>query len=169
MRRNLINLLGVVGKSRREIRMRYSAHAYMARDSSKAIVAAVHLTQDGIACEDDSPTVLDGPFDGEELGELVVKAARSAGHVERHLRDRKISDWGALRASGVRSGRAFEANYILIDLHSVNDANLVLELTGHPEKDAVLRVTSRISSTAPNRMIGDLVLKTFTACSDRKV
>ena len=150
--------------------MRYWAHAYIARDSSRAIVAAVHLNQVGIGCEeDDSLSVIDGPFDVEVLGVAVLIAARSARRIQRNLRDRKMSDWGALRASGARSGREFEADYIMIDVISANEANLIFELTGYPEPNAVLRVTSHVSTTASKREIGEIVLKTFNACRDRRL
>jgi hypothetical protein len=69
--------------------VKHNAHIYIRRDGARAVLAALHENQDGVWCEDDTPSLLDGSLDPARLGEEAASAAAGARHVQRRLRDAK--------------------------------------------------------------------------------
>jgi hypothetical protein len=128
----------------------------------------MHMNEDGIWYEDETPTVLKGPLTAEHLGNSVGTAMRGTVRRAKDVRVTKISAWPAYRASGATSVRQFEQLFIPIDVDGANEANLVAVVTGSPEKDCVLRVTSSVS-TAFSSKVGECILRVYEACRDRRV
>jgi hypothetical protein len=119
--------------------------------------------------EDDAPTVLNKPFTAEELGNAVAEAMGKTDRRARNARDTKLADWPAYKASGERSVRKFEESFIGVSVEGANAANLVAVITGNPEKDAVLQVTSTISTGIVPAELGERVLQVYEACRDRRL
>jgi hypothetical protein len=148
--------------------MKHSACVYIARSGDTAVVVTMNVNEDGIWYEDEQARVLDGPLTGEELGAAVAGAMRSTARKSRNLRTAKMTDWPAYRASGAKSVRAFEEQFIYVAVEGANDANLVAVVTGSPEKGAELQVTSSVSTAFPANM-GERILRVYEACRDRIV
>jgi hypothetical protein len=149
--------------------MQQHAHVYIKRDGSEAVVATVHRNQDSILIEDDTAEVLAPPIDAERIGALTKKSLRRSAVVQRDLRSHKLTDWPAFRASGSPSVRRFEADFLALRISGANDVNLIFVITGSPEKDAELEVTTSISSGGDAGSLGHAILRVYQACRDRKL
>lgn len=149
-------------------KLRQSASVFVARTGSLAIVVTMHQNQDGIWYEDDTPSVLREPLTATELGQAVARAMQGTSKRPKNLGITKPSDWPAYRASGARSVRRFEDEFIHLTIDGANEANLVAVVTGSPEKDARLEVTGSVSLSTSPTALGDLVLRVFQACRDRR-
>ena len=79
-----------------------------------------------------------------------------------------MSDWPSYRASGATSVRKFEQDFISISVEGANDANLIATISGWPEKDSQLQVTSLVSTAVPAEM-GQRILLVYEAWRDRRV
>jgi hypothetical protein len=95
----------------------------------------MHVNEDGIWYEAETPAVLQGPLTAETLGGAVVTAMRATARRSRDLRAQKFSDRPSYRASGSTSVRTFEQEFISLSVDGANDANVVAVVTGAPEKD----------------------------------
>ena len=149
--------------------MRHNANVYIRRDGAHAIITSVHENQDGVWCEDETPSPLQGPLDPTRLGEETATAAPRARRINRDIREGKLTDWPVYRASGSASVRRFEEDFICLNVTAANDGNLIYEITGHVAKDHPLRVTASISRYAPASELGALLLHVYRSCRDRVV
>ena len=148
--------------------MKNRARVFIARSGVAAVVVTMHVNDDGIWHEDETPIVLQGPLIAEALGTTAASAMKQTARRTKNLRDTKASDWPAYRASGERSVRQFERQFVAIEVEGANEANLVAVVTGSPEKDSGLRVTSTVSTAFPNEL-GECILRVYEACRDRRV
>lgn len=149
-------------------RVKQSARVFIARSGERAVVVTMHVNEYGILFEDDSARILEAPLSPDAIGTAVRAAMMGTARRSRDLRQARMSDWPAFRASGLRTVKSFEAEFIAIDVDAANDANLVAVITGSPEKDAELEVTSSVSTACPEK-IGEYVLRVYEACRDRRV
>jgi hypothetical protein len=156
------------GQRPREAMKRF-ARLFIARSGSRAIAVGMHMSENDIWYEDDTPAVLNAPFTAEELGNAIAEAMGRTDRRARNARHNKLSDWPAYRASGEKSVRRFEESYIGISIKGANAANLVAIITGDPEKNAVLQITSTISTGIVPAELGERVLHVYEACRDRRV
>ena len=145
------------------------ARVFIDRSESKAITVSMHLNEDGIWYEDDAPRVLNAPFDAEELGNAIAEAMAKTDRRTKSLRDSKLSEWPAYKASRERTVGKFEESFIPISIEGANPANLVVIVTCHPDKGGVLHVTSSISTSVPPAELGERVLQVYKACRDRRL
>src|SRR5688572_18467745 len=129
--------------------MTNSARVFIARSGIAAVVVTMHVNDDDVWHEDETPAVLRAPLVAEVLGTAVASAMKQTARRTRNLRDVKASDWPAYRASGEKSIRQFERLFVAIEVEGANEANLVAVVTGSPEKDSELRVTSTVSTASP--------------------
>jgi hypothetical protein len=148
--------------------MKQSARIHIAKSGSLAVVVTMHVNEDGIWYESESPAVLRGPLTAEQLGGAVVRAMSATAQRSKDLRTVKMSDWPSYRASGATSVRNFEQEFISLAIDGANDANLVAVVTGAPEIDAELQVTSSVSTAFPTSM-GECILRVYEACRDRRL
>jgi hypothetical protein len=90
---------------------------------------------------------------------------------DRNLRDSKLTDSPAYRASGCRSVRQFKSLYLLIAIRRFNEPGRSYDASAQPrgEDDITLHATFNIlhSTLDPfaNEEIGRKILKLFSACS----
>jgi hypothetical protein len=145
------------------------AAIYIDRKGTKAIVVARHYNgSGGVLVEDEAPTVVDGLGDTEELTSVVSRAlASSSVRDEVNLRERTVADWPAFRASGVRSKRAFEADFIVLSVHGANESNVTYVLEGYPEPHAKLWIGAAVPANSSE--LGDRCLDVWRACRDRSL
>lgn len=146
------------------------ATLFMDREGGSAIVVPLHHNgEGGFLVEDEMPEVL-RPFpDAQALGRALGSALeRSRVKPEVSHRDRKRTDWPAFKASGARSVKQFEADFIRILVSGVNEANLVYQIEGFPDAEAELRVLAT-ASPKPEDAFGDACLRVWKACRDRSV
>jgi hypothetical protein len=140
------------------------AHIYLAEDTKPAIVAAMHHNRDGIRYEQDEAVVVP---DWRASGTLVP-ALRSAlqrfSFLDRNLRDSKLSEWGAYRASRCRSVREFQSSYFCISVRPANEAELFYIAEARPldEDEITLSVTA---SRHDDEDIGRRILRLYDVCS----
>ncbi len=119
--------------------------------------------------EDGNPTVLNKPFTAEDLGTAIAEEMRKTERRARNACDGKLTDWPAYKSSGERVVRKFEESFIEISVEGANAANLIAVITGNPEKDAVLQVTSTISTGVVPEELGERVLLVYEACRTRSI
>ncbi len=149
--------------------MKRFARLFIARLGSRAIAVGMHMNENDMWYENDSPIVLNAPFTAEDLGRAVAQAMGKTDRRAWNARDAKLTDWPAFKASGERSIRKFEGSFIEISIQSANASNLVVIVTGNPEKDAVLQVTSTMSTSVVPAELGARVLRVYEACRDRRL
>lgn len=154
------------------LRRKAKRHAaiYIARDGSRAVIAPMNRNgRGGFLVEHDEVELLEPLPDAPELGEALSRAlAASRVQRERSYADRRLRDWAAYRASGAKSAKRFEADFIRIHISGANEENIIYELEGWPEKDAELRVAATASSK-PTLGLGEQCLAVWRACRDRTV
>jgi hypothetical protein len=114
------------------------AHAYIPRSNKDFIVTAVAVNDDGILYEPGLATLISASASAAELGQEVIRTLNRFGNQHRNLRDYKKSEWPAFRASGLRTIRAFEADYECIAVES-DDRRLTMTRFGptHVAADTV--------------------------------
>ena len=143
---------------------------FINRSGEPAIVVAQHYNGPrGFLVEDESPIVLPEVDPPEALGTAVLAALRATSiRAARNYRNRKLTDWPAFRASGARSVRAFEQDFIRLHISGASSANIIYGIEGWPNKNARLRVTREVSTGSPAAM-GEACIDVWRACRDRAV
>lgn len=138
------------------------AHIFAA-DGKPSIIAALNFNSAGIYYEQDAPVVV-----AKDNWEGVVPHLREAlarfAFREANLREGHLKDWPSYRASGERSVRRFQANYLCIQVRAVNDAELRYDASSKPigEPDISLHVT--LNPFGNDEEIGRLLAKLYSAC-----
>jgi hypothetical protein len=145
------------------------AVVYFHRAGLRAIVVAQHYNgPGGVLVEDTNAVVLSAPEDDRVLTASLREAlARSTVLTEVDLRSRTSADWPAYAASGERSARAFESEFIAVCVRGANDSNTVYCLEGFPEVHAELTVTSSVAAASDD--LGSRCLAVWRACRDRRI
>lgn len=153
------------------LKYRQYASVFVSRQDETAIVVTLHYNgRGGLLFEDECPTVLKGPLEAATVGQETRTALRRTQiRLPVSFANAKPKDWPAFQASKLKTIRQFEQNYIHLSLSGANEANLVYEIQGYPEKDAELKVLTLISSgTSPDRL-GEKIIRVYQACRDRQV
>jgi len=145
------------------------ARVFIDRSGSRAIAVGMHMNENDMWYEDDAPAVLNKPFAAEDLGHTIAREMAKTDRRATNARHSKLTDWPAFKASGQRSIRKFEDSFIEISIQSANAANLVAVITGNPEKDSILQITSTISTGVVPAELGERVLQVYEACRDRRL
>jgi hypothetical protein len=149
--------------------MKKFARVFIGRVGSPVIVVGMHMDEHDVWYEDDNPTTLNKPFTAEDIGTAVAEAMRKTDRKARNTSDSKLTDWPAFKASGLRTVRRFEESFVEISVEGANAANMGAIITGSPEKDANLQVTSSISTGVVTAEFGERILEVYKACLDRRV
>jgi hypothetical protein len=155
------------GKQKPKEAMKKFARVFIARSGSRAIAVGMRINENNVWYEDSTPSVLNKPFTAEELGSAIAEAMGKTDRRAMDARGNKLTDWPAYKASGEKSVRQFEESFIEVSIEGANAANLVAVITGSPEKDAVLLVTSTISTGIVPAKLGERVFQVYEACRDR--
>lgn len=138
---------------------------FFARDQSCVLVAALHLNGQGIYVEQAEPRRLEGPPEPEALGRAFRQAFDAFFERDQDLSRRRVADWPALRASGLRSKAAFDKRFLPVGVFAVNEANLIVEASarypvspGVPE-DAGFQITVAFNPLLDEAEIGDRLIR----------
>jgi hypothetical protein len=139
-----------------------NAHIYAAA-GRPTIIAPIYF-HSSADYEQDNPLVVDSG----EWEEVVPQLRTALGMFtfrETNLRDRRLTDWPAYRASKLRSVRQFQDLYLRIGVCAVNDAELFYYATCQPpgEDDITLQVT--LNRYGDDDEIARQLSKLFRVCS----
>jgi hypothetical protein len=105
--------------------MHRSATVYFGRESHVAIVAPMHVNQDGIGYEQETVRVLPRGHSPAELGTAVKEALSAFSEQRCDLRSRKKTDWPAFQAIGVSSVARFETEFMPVSVSCLNASGAV--------------------------------------------
>ena len=119
------------------------ARIFLASADKPAIIAAMYYNAAGIYYEQENPLVLP---DWRARPGLAAGLRSTLGRFQmrdKELRDTKKTDWPSYVASRCRSVRQFENEFLCIDVHVLNEAELLYDaiVTPHGESDISLHVT----------------------------
>jgi hypothetical protein len=139
-------------------------HIYLADDTKPAIVAAMHHNRDGIRYEQDEAVVVSGWRESSALVAALHSALQRFSFHDRNLRDSKLTEWPAYRASRCRSVRGFQSSYLCISVRPANEAELIYVAEAQPldEEEISLSVTANRHN---DEEIGRRLLRLYDACS----
>ena len=139
---------------------------YIDREGSRVIIATMNRNgAGGLLIEEAEPTVLSGPIDSEVFAPALLKAlARTEVRPERNLRDHKLTDWPAFRASGAKSARAFERDFVRFHIQGMNEFNVVYLIEASPVKDAELTIHSSFEAGNSSAGVTSKCLRVWRAC-----
>ncbi len=140
------------------------AHIYLAEDTNPAIVAAMHHNRDGIRFEQDEAVVVSDWRSSGTLVPALRAALQRFSCLDRNLRDTKLLEWAAYRASRCRSVRDFQSSYLCISVRPANEAELFYIAEARPldEEEITLSVTA---SRHDDVDIGRRILRLYDVCS----
>jgi len=146
------------------------AALFIDRAGTCAIVVPMHYNgRGGVLFEDADALTLHPLPEPEPLGAAVFAATeRSQVRPETSHGGWKLTDWPAFKASRARSVKQFEADFIRIHIAGANEANIIYQLEGLPEKDAELRVLASANPRLAHQL-GDRCLAVWRACRDRLI
>jgi hypothetical protein len=105
--------------------MHPSAILYFGRESHVALVAAMHVNQDGIGYEQEVVRVLPAGYSLADLGDALKRALSAFSERPCDLRLCKKSDWPAFRASGLSSVARFEREFLPVSVEYLNASGAV--------------------------------------------
>jgi hypothetical protein len=147
------------------------AAVFIDRAGSQAIVVAMHYNGvGGFLFEDEQPTVVAAPIESPVLGTTILAAlCRTEVRPETSHRDSKKSAWPAYRASGSKSIRAFEAEYLRLQVRGANTANVTYVIEGRPSESSELSVCASVTSHAEPMAVTAQCLRVWRACRDRSL
>lgn len=108
-----------------------SARIFFGPDST--IVVAMHRSAQGVDFEQPEPCVIPGQPAPAQLGEAFAKAFAAFSVVRSDVPLTKKSDWPGFKASGCRSIKQFETQYVSMLCSSLNATNAVVRASvPHP-------------------------------------
>lgn len=127
-------------------------------------MAALYFNSAGIYYEQDSPVVVEKDLWNGVVPHLRRALARFAFR-EANLRETRLTDWPSYRASGERSVRRFQEEYLCIQVRAINDAELLYDASSKPigEGDVALHVT--LNPHKNDEEIGRLLARLFFSAS----
>lgn len=139
------------------------AHIYTA-ESKPAIIAALYFNSAGIYYEQVDPLVVTKDSWDDLVPHLREALARFAFR-DANLRQERLTDWPSYRASGMRSVRRFQDDYLCIKVRAMNDSELLYDASSKPsgEPDVALHVT--LNPYGNDQETGRLLAKLFNCCS----
>lgn len=142
---------------------------FIDRAGTCAIVVPLHYNGRGGFLYESDPVVLRPLPAPEELG-LALNDAMNGSQVkpERSHRGAKLTDWPAYKASGARSVKRFEADFVAIHVSGANEENIIYLIEGYPEKNAELRVLAS-ANPKPPAQLGERCIDVWRACCSRSL
>ena len=140
------------------------ARIYLADSSKPAIVTALHHNTAGLRYEQDKAIVVAGWRESLSLVTALHSALERFSFPDRNLRDLKLSEWPAYRASSCQSVKKFESSYLRISVRPANEAELlyIAEVKPLDESEISLCVTLNRNDDVK---IGRLLLRLYDVCS----
>jgi hypothetical protein len=101
------------------------ANVYFNMSNGTAVVAPMHVNQEGIGYEQVSASLFSVGHSANDLGEAVKKALSCFSEKPCDLRSRKKTDWPAFQASQLTSVARFEQEFTRISVAYVNSSRAV--------------------------------------------
>ena len=133
------------------------ATVYVPSAPKEIIVCAHNTIEKGFQYEQDDPVSMPWDVPNERLGQSVWEALLLLRHTPGvNLRSQKKADWPAYRASGCKSVRAFEEEFVRV---SVRGLSTILRVEGSVPAPAAkgLFVGRDITSACDFESLGELV------------
>jgi hypothetical protein len=144
------------------------AHVYFNKSNGMAVVAPMHVNQDGIGYEQEVTCQLPTGHSPDHLGEAVKEALSCFSEKPCDLRLWKKADWPAFRASGLSSVARFEREFTAISVRYLNSSGAVAQAEVALKDDSGIGVFCTFNPRLPGRTIGDklaALVRTFAAAS----
>lgn len=119
------------------------ARIFLASPDKPAIIAAMYYNAAGIYYEQENPMVLTNWRESRSLAAALSSSLSQFQMRDKNLRDEEKTNWPSYVASRCRSLRQFESEFLCIEVHALNEAELLYEasVTPHGESDISLHVT----------------------------
>ena len=154
--------------SDRDEHIRYAA-VYIDRQGKTAIMVTLHRNgRGGCLVEDEQPRVVAVTEYLEDFGKALLEVfLKSEVRAERNLQQAQSTNWPAFRASGLRTVRKFESEFIRLEVSGANPANMTCVIEGGPETNSELKV---VTSVNPRLLavFAEKCLLVWRACRDRE-
>lgn len=144
-----------IADARKRARMELAASLYFYNDEKFIVCAIADIREHG------EPTVLDRDVPDDVLGLAVCD--KLIAYTPRHKPSgHKLDDWPAYRASGAKSGKAFEQASTFVYVSTINTA---IRIAASPRvtNDDTLRAVCTVASTQMHVDIGAAVRKAIAA------
>jgi hypothetical protein len=142
------------------------ASVYLNKNNGVALVAPMHVNQDGIGYEQDNICLLPMGHSTKELGEAVKQALSAFSEMPCNLRLRKKTDWPAFQASRLPSVARFEREFTRISVAYLNSSGAVARAEVSLDEDSGVFCTfnPRLSGETIGSKLRAL-LRTFACAS----
>jgi hypothetical protein len=142
-----------------------ACNVYCQPDADQVIVAAVY-NHGGLVAEKPRGATIVKFSDSAKLHEAVRAALDACDYEENfNYSDQKKSDWPAYQASGYKTMKRFEAEFIRLLVKGVNEKNFFYDVTTPEFGELGLRLTITVNACGGN--YGEAVqyiVKNFLAC-----
>lgn len=113
-------------------------HVYIAKNGARAVVAALAVNGDGVYLEQPALARRLDPPEAAALGEAFIAAWDAFREDAPSAAGARRSAWPALEASGARSAKAFEADYLRIECFACNASGAIIRASAaHPVEDGI--------------------------------
>jgi hypothetical protein len=131
--------------------------------SKKIVLAPMYRNFESIDYEQEKAEIMtfDGPISFEELGRHAFETLLDCERKDRNLRNYKMSEWPAYRASGMRSIRQFEKSFIRTELRT---HPCYIEVEGSPTPNGDIHVGGFVTISALDADLGSLILRIVRCC-----
>jgi hypothetical protein len=141
------------------------ARIYLSDKSDSAIVTAIYDNEASLLYEQEETLIVSNRCDPIAIASTLRNAIERFKRRDRNLRDYKITEWPAYRASNCRSVKEFESRYLQIFVKAANESELCYLAFAKPigEEEIELRVT--LNRYGSDEEIGQKILRLFDICS----
>ena len=140
------------------------ARVFLPGDDQPAIVSPLHYNAAGIHYEQAEPIVVASWRDAAPLAVALRLALRQFVFCDRNLRESKKTDWPAYRASGCRSVREFERQFLCLSVRAVNEAELFYDAEARPRGEKQITLHVLLNRYHQDNEFAQPLLRLFAAC-----
>lgn len=130
---------------------------------SRIIVAPMHCSRAGVYFEQSAPLVLKVPSAATEVGVAFRRGFNLFSMSNEDLTAMKKTDWPAFRASGMRSTKAFEQDYVTVLCESLNASDAVVRASVAHPADEGLEISASFNPLLAPDEIGKALLRLVNA------
>lgn len=123
----------------------------------------MHFNSAGIRYEQDHALLAENGS-WEHVARSLRQALESFSFRESNLRDRRLTDWAAYRASGLRSVRQFQREYLCMWIIALNEAELFYDARCQPREEGDITLHVTLNPYQPDEEIARQLARLFDAC-----
>jgi hypothetical protein len=105
---------------------------YISDKHNQIIIAPYYYNKAGISYEQEQIFEFDLNVDVSVLGEQVMKCFDKYEYKDKNLREHKLSDWVAYKASKSKSASSFEQDYYYISITGLTVDNYSIRIEARP-------------------------------------